>query len=596
MMKPAILAFFLGVLLAVPAVRAQQPFNLGFERASTTDPTKPWGLVGSYQWEPSATLVFTLDSTVRREGRYALRVENTDTSSAYGWVYATPPAEGLAGKRVRLRGWIRTEAMDGEAGFNVGSYSNVGPIHMDSLSGAPGGTTPWRHYTVEARVESLATVIAFGLHFSGRRGTAWFDDVTVEIDGQTISAIPGPPPPSDEAVDALRRWALPFRTVEAGGETDDLAAFKTLVGDARIVGLGEATHGTREFFRMKHRLTELLAREAGFTLFAIEDNQLEAERLNRYILHGEGDPDTLQADLFRVWQTEEVRDLVAWMRTYNASGTGRLEFVGYDMQDPQLPIDSVRAFLARWDPEAATLADTAYRDQREACREVQYPRRPAGVYGRWKQGAQAVYAHVVAREDVYRVRAGSEAAAWAVQNARVALQSASLSGSGGSVVMRDSTMAANMVWTLGQRPLGTRAVVWAHNGHVARDPGWMGNFLSQTFGAAYLPIGFATYAGTYTAMKEHQQDTRNRVMAEVEAFPAPPGSVEEALHRVGFPGFALDLRQATATPEGSWLTVPRAFRSIGGLATDYGFYPTFVARQFDALVFIDQTTAARRLR
>ena len=79
----------------------------------------------------------------------------------------------------------------------------------------------------------------------------------------------------------------------AGSGLDDLAPFKALIGDARIVALVEATHGTREFFQMKHRLTEFLASEMGFTIFSIEANMPEAYRVNGFILRGQGDPGTV---------------------------------------------------------------------------------------------------------------------------------------------------------------------------------------------------------------------------------------------------------------------------------------------------------------
>ena len=86
---------------------------------------------------------------------------------------------------------------------------------------------------------------------------------------------------------------IPFDTAEAGHGFADLQPLKAVIGDARIVALGEGTHGTREFFRMKHRLTEFLAAEMGFTLFAIEANMPEAYRINEYVLTGKGDPKEL---------------------------------------------------------------------------------------------------------------------------------------------------------------------------------------------------------------------------------------------------------------------------------------------------------------
>src|SRR5262249_11245763 len=125
-----------------------------------------------------------------------------------------------------------------------------------------------------------------------------------------------------------------------------------MIGDTRIVSLGEATHGTAEFFRMKHRLVEFLATEMGFTVFAIEASMPEAFRLNDYVLRGEGDPkELLRGMYFWTWNTQEVLDMILWMREFNASGKGRIQFTGFDMQTPTFAEEIVRDFVTKADPD-----------------------------------------------------------------------------------------------------------------------------------------------------------------------------------------------------------------------------------------------------
>lgn len=160
----------------------------------------------------------------------------------------------------------------------------------------------------------------------------------------------------------LRRHAVPLQTVEAGHGFADLQPLGQMVGNARVVELGEATHGTREFFQLKHRLVEFLASQKGFTIFCIEANMPEAYRLNDFVLSGIGDPKQLLKGLyFWTWNTEEVLDMILWMRDYNKSGKGRIEFTGFDMQTPTVSIDIVRQFVKSNDPTfySATL-DSLY--------------------------------------------------------------------------------------------------------------------------------------------------------------------------------------------------------------------------------------------
>src|SRR5438046_7427383 len=138
---------------------------------------------------------------------------------------------------------------------------------------------------------------------------------------------------------------------------------KKVVGDARIVSLGEATHGTREFFQLKHRMLEFLATEMGFTIFSIEANMPEAYRLNDYVLNGTGDPaELLRGMYFWTWNTEEVLDMIRWMRAFNASGRGRVQFTGFDMQTHTVALDIVQQFLRRYDTSyVATVRDVGSR-------------------------------------------------------------------------------------------------------------------------------------------------------------------------------------------------------------------------------------------
>ena len=127
---------------------------------------------------------------------------------------------------------------------------------------------------------------------------------------------PGVPLPTDPKLDAavvsqVKADAVPLTTVEAGHDNADLAAFGKAVGDAPVVALGEASHGTREFFQMKHRLLEYLVTQKGFTVFALEANWPETAAVDRYIKTGQGDPKAALAGLyFWTWNTEEVLDMI----------------------------------------------------------------------------------------------------------------------------------------------------------------------------------------------------------------------------------------------------------------------------------------------
>ena len=165
----------------------------------------------------------------------------------------------------------------------------------------------------------------------------------------------------------VRANAVPLKTVEARNGLADMEPLRKIVGNARIVSLGEATHGTREFFQLKHRMLEFLATEMGFTIFSIEANMPEAYRLNDYVLNGTGDPAALLRGMyFWTWNTAEVLDMIKWMREFNLSGKGRVQFTGFDMQTVPVAAGIVASYVLQNEPaylanvrEAATMAQPA---------------------------------------------------------------------------------------------------------------------------------------------------------------------------------------------------------------------------------------------
>ncbi len=157
----------------------------------------------------------------------------------------------------------------------------------------------------------------------------------------------------------IKANAIPFTTPEAGNGFAELDKLGAVVGDARIVSLGEPTHGTREAFQMKHRLLEYLVEKKGFSIFSIEANMPESYKLNEYVIDGKGDPKALIGGMyFWTWNTEEVLAMVEWMRAWNqknapATGKPRLQFTGFDMQTPDVAHGIVQEFIKHHAPELA---------------------------------------------------------------------------------------------------------------------------------------------------------------------------------------------------------------------------------------------------
>jgi erythromycin esterase len=403
----------------------------------------------------------------------------------------------------------------------------------------------------------------------------------------------------DKAIDWIRAEAIPLASVAAGAGFVDLAPLRKIIGDARIVSLGEATHGTREFFQLKHRLLELCVSELGFTVFGIEASFPESLAVNDYVLHGRGDPaDALSSMRFWTWDTEEVLALIEWMRAWNRTHDRKVKFYGFDMQAPTVAALGLVDYLRRVAPELAAAseaplaplaADFSFERFGLASAETQ-----AAAYAAIERALAAF-----ARERAAWIRATSELD-WqlARMHAIVLEQGAHGYGDVPSYEGRDVSMAENVRSLLEIEGPDARAVLWAHNGHVARTSDYftkeqlpipnMGSRLHRIFGPEQLIIGFAFNQGTFQAIAP------KRGLVHHTVPPAPAGSLDAVSAMAGIPAFLLDLRTAPAHgPVADWFAAKPVTRRIGAVYSDELMHAGDPRDDFDLLAFFETTTAAR---
>jgi erythromycin esterase len=492
-------------------------------------------------------------------------------------MYRRFPVADAAGKRLKLSALIRSEGITaGYAGLWVTMLSPDGRgAYSDMSTRGVTGTTAWARYEVEVNVPANVARGFIGLELRGN-GKAWFDDFSVEIDGKPWRDGPAPhlQVPTAGHIDWVRQNAMPLDTVEAGHGTADLQGLKSVIGDVHIVALGEATHGTKEFFQMKHRLLEFLVTEMGFTHFSIEANMPEAYKLNEYVLTGQGDPEELLEGMyFWTWNTQEVLDMIHWMRDYNASGRGPVQFTGFDAQISLGAVDNLRSFLAAADPAYLPTAESAF--ARVQAAEASRQATPQDV-----AAARDVFDHMTGKRNDYLASSSAEQVDWMIQNARVIAQV--IEGIA-RITPRDASMAENVGWILDHAPTGSKIVLWAHNLHVSREPGWMGNYLDQRYGDDMYVLGFAFGEGRYNAFTRFGL-TSNQAHTPVQ------GSLETLLEGPGIPRYILDLRHADADAPDLWFRQTRLLQAPGSVHLRCSFYPTIAAEDYDGLIWISPMT------
>ena len=555
-------------------------------------------------------------------------------------------ADAYRGHRLRWSGWLNSS---GTANWSAGLWMRIdGPgvvLAFDNMSNRMVTTTSgWERFAVVLDVPANAIGISLGLLTLGA-GEVVADDFVLETVDESVpvtNMLSGPEPlgsdsattvaayarapraPSnlgfeglaDETAAAaawLANAAVPLASVQPGADLKDLAPLRAMIGTSRLVGMGEGTHGTREFFLMKHRVFEFLVQQMGFTHFAIEATWPEANDINTYVLTGQGDPASLLSHLyFWTWNTQEVLDLILWMRQWNVSAPAgqRVQFLGFDMSAPGAAMDTVASFIGRVDSANAGFVSSRYACLAPYRNHGLQVGQPTTVYAALSGSERAachqalaeVFALISADSVAYRGASSDAAYANALQSARVVQQfeemAAASSSTAAASVVRDSCMAENVQWLMQQAGPTAHMMLWAHNGHVDNRPQTMGGLLRSAFGQDYVNIGLLFGTGTFNAVGPLSNGFQG-----LQAWTAsllPSGSIEALFAATGRPLLLLDARRITADDSvPPMLAGSLLMRSIGAVfdpASEREFfsYEMFPA-DFQLLIFVQASTPSTLL-
>lgn len=401
-----------------------------------------------------------------------------------------------------------------------------------------------------------------------------------------------------QVVTWLKGQLQPLASVEAGSPGGDLAPFEAGVGNAHLVGLGEATHGSHEFFKLKHRLLQYLVEKKGFRVFILESNMANCLPIQDYVMNGVGDASQVVAGQLRfTCGTEEVVEMVQWMRAWNQGHpdpADKVWYAGMDMNDTRQCFPTIQAYVQPLDGTLASQLDAWFSEFRTRTASLDmeaYARIPESDRVRIRGQLQQAYDALEARRAEFIPRSSAPAFEQALRLAKVLLQEEAMYGSATDYFrIRDAAMAENTQWIMAQRGPGTRAVVWAHNFHVSRSPNCMGEVLSQALGADYRVLGFSFYQGWVTAVGPSRLGTWQMPPLTLESY-------EAGFHQTGAPLFFLNLNAGGTGPGPTWLQGPHWKREVG--ATWAPSFPdqdailTPLTQVYDMLIHVDSVTASQ---
>lgn len=409
-------------------------------------------------------------------------------------------------------------------------------------------------------------------------------------------------------VKALKKSVIPISTVEAGNGFKDLMPLKDILKDKKIVAMGEATHGTSEFFKMKHRFFEFSVEEMGYRVFAMECDGGGAQVINDYILNDKGSlEEALEATKFAVWRTEEVKNMIKWMKEYNddPSHKEKIKFYGFDMQGIVDTLPKLSYYLGKLDKELQTKVEedtlnTIYRNDIKALTNEQLDSILLNINEIKKdmENAKEKYLNNNLQNEyelaIWNLNLVSQCAKYSIEvNKSVNPMIQSLAASN----LRDKYMAANVKWIQEhESKLGNdKVMLWAHNLHVSYMDDiykYMGKNLKEMYADEYYSIGFEFTRGSFNAHNDMSTETLTR-------FDIDNNATEYLVYKfdkTNIPISFLDFNSASKSEEVSkMLSKNQTFSLITA------FYDETISKSFqyipknlyDGLIYIKETTPSK---
>lgn len=410
----------------------------------------------------------------------------------------------------------------------------------------------------------------------------------------------------------VKRIAFPL-------EDGDLRGYDSLldmIGDARIVLLGEASHGTHEFYRERARITTRLIRDAGFSFVAVEGDWPEAYRVNRYVRGGEGSARSV-LDVFSVfptwmWGNADALHFVEWLRRHNdslRSDHSRVGFYGLDLYSLYASMQTVIDYLNEIDPETAKIAQERYAcfEPFSGSKDLYAYHTGLGLLKSCENEAVAMLRELQAKRNEYRDISPDDSYFDALMSAEVArdgeryyrsmYRSDEISWN-----LRDIHMANTLDALLDHFGDGSRAVVWEHNTHVGdfratMDAGDMvnvGQLVRERHPGQSVAVGFGSYEGSVTAARAWGERPQRMNVPKAIA-----GSYDNVFHQTELERFLLLLKPLRDSGQADGLTEWRGQRAIGVVYhPEYergNYVPTRLAERYDAYLHIDKTRAVKPL-
>jgi erythromycin esterase len=402
----------------------------------------------------------------------------------------------------------------------------------------------------------------------------------------------------------LKKNSIPIKYAKAGNSFSDLQPLKKILQDVQVIGLGEATHGTREFVEIKHHLIEFLVTQMGFTAFAIESPFSDCEPVNDYLLTGKGDRATVLTNQnYTAWDSEEFSAILDWMRDYNKKvpDEKKIRFYGLDVLSLQkVGREKARVYFKKYLPGKVASIDSVIRVF-------------AGEDSNWPShmNQTALQQSFIPLNDLItyltdnmdRLIAASSLKEWEQTHKYLEVMQQSLYNNLNDVPPsfaskksdRDAFMWQNLLYLMESERPNAKFMIWAANGHITsnveRKPKGVGYYLKQKLNDKYYALGLECYGGTFQSRELRPDSTWGDL--KVDTLPVIPNSINSHFVQIGEPYYFVDLRQPSSNPiVNKWLDTPSSFLvgPWGHRNANENFQIRKLKGVYDGVLFVQRST------
>jgi len=562
-MKKHIL-FAIFSLSLIPGEGIAQVFlNLDFEYGVYKSQPRKWAIEGEGEMYDAR-----LDSSMAENGNKSLHIR---LKNGAVYTFLSLPGKLIAGKTIQVEGYIK---------FTNADSLETMLAFRDPTGGKPAVSPPIKGNNGEWIF--ISHTASFPDNYSSDRllialvangtGDCWFDNVRIKINGQEYgNGAPDFREPGKTEIMNLNKRAIPIKSLSPDADLKDLVPLGNITGNATVVALGENSHGSSTIYKLKLRMVKYLVEKKDFSIFALEAPTVEADRVNEYVLHGKGTLKNVMDDLtYPSWQTQEMIDIIQWLKSYNQTSKKKVEFKGFDMQNGMSALKAVEDFAKVNDTGLLADLTELWKWYDDAITRKQ-------PWNQVYEKAETIYQYLETKNDSAYTGTEAQNLASIKHYMNIFVQSLSSQYKSEKTKSRDEYMAQNIDWLVKNHE-GKKIILSADNTHITKASGKMGSFLSNWYGEKYIAFGFTYNNGSYSAYGPEKY---------YKVHPSYAGTYEYFFSKSKFKNFLLDIRSSNDIP---FLNTAAGFRSIGSRPQETTqFTEIMLKRHFDIIAYIDNS-------